>query len=333
MGVWRDRAEALGVSALLHALFVGGGVVLVFGAGDVGEGPVAVDTSERVESVSFFAPMLTEVPPLEFVASDVEVVDALVDEVDAVELALDALLVLPDSADSGLEQSFAAGGSEETFVGGADEAWSASSMAVEVSLPSEVSLAGSKASDARDVVYVVDASGSMVSTMPMVLAVLERSLGGLVPTQRFALLFITDGGYTAYGPGGGEVRLLRATRDELSLAVSWMGSVRAGGLGDPLPALGAALGLSPDAVFVLSKGIEPPAGVEPTESQILAAIDRANPVRADGTRRVAINSVQVISEDRSDVMWSLAQVHGAGAEAFRFVSRDELVSYAEGVAP
>lgn len=331
MGEWRERAGALGVSAAAHAIAVGGAMVLVFG----GASAQSVDSThvdrERVENVSFFVPAYDDSPEIQTL-DDVSTIDIEPPVVDAIDAALDALLEMPEGVDGSDLGAFESTGAADVFGASAADAWGAPTG---VHVPTTVTLAGSTARDARDVVYVVDASGSMVSSMPMVQDVLARSLGGLRPTQRFALLFITRDGYSAYTAGapGSSVRLLRATRDEVSLAADWMRSVRAGGLGNPLPALEAALDLSPDAIFVLSKGIEPPEGVEPTEAQILSALDRGNPVRSDGTRRIAINAIQIIREDRADALWSLAQIHGAGRESFLFVSREELESYAKGVAP
>ncbi len=194
----------------------------------------------------------------------------------------------------------------------------------------DVRFAGLGASNARDVVFVVDASGSMVSTFPVVLAELERSVRRLEPTQRFQILFFGPSGQVAArhpaDPADGVrmIRLIRATTRNVAHALAWARSVLPSGSSDPIGALELALGLEPDAVFVLSREINGVGEWLPTRPEILSRIDSLNPVdQRNGRRRVLIKTIGLIDEDRSGVLEALGAAHG-GEDGYNFISREEL---------
>jgi|GEM_PF-462279 len=195
--------------------------------------------------------------------------------------------------------------------------------------------AGLAAGDARDVVYVVDGSGSMLTTLPDVLDRLRQSIAGLHPTQRFQLIVfqtVTDelGATTTYitppvRSGAGRLRLLPASSDMKASVDAWLArSVKPRGRSNPTDALRAALNLKPDAIFLLSSRITDREGGSFDADELLAWLEKANPVDLKtGRRRVLIQTVQVLDQDPEELLRKIAQTHG-GPSGYNYISREEL---------
>jgi len=243
-------------------------------------------------------------------------------------LSLSELLAKLLPAGGGEEMERAAGSVEE------------SGLAQSRRLP-DVMFAGSGASNARSVVYVVDASGSTVSTFPMIRSELRRSLVKLGPTQQFQVIFFGPGrgGYLAAehpsdreagregGGGGGGVRtirLIRATGGNVEGVLGWVESVTPSHRSNPIAALEMALGLKPDAVFVLSTAITGLGVWEPDRAALLAQIDALNPVKASSGRRgVVIKTIQMMEDDPAGILRAIGEAHG-GKDGYKFLSRREV---------
>lgn len=184
-------------------------------------------------------------------------------------------------------------------------------------LPGGVEFAGLGASTARSVVYVVDASGPMVSSLPDIMDELDRSVSRLTASQRFGVV-----AFRAIEGGGGVESfmpvLVRATPQAKKELREWARSIEPTGRSSPLAGVRAALGLKPEAVFLLSRGIERSGGgawdlgLEAT----LAELDRLNPVdRRTGRRRVVIKTIQFLDEDPTGTMQRIGEEHGGSIGA------------------
>lgn len=210
----------------------------------------------------------------------------------------------------------------------ADPLAGASSEAVQERRVPDVRFAGLGASNAVDVVYVIDASGSMIATFPVVLDFLERSVSRLSRTQRFQFVFFGPEEYVA-APHPGDVqegvrstRLIRATPDNVASALAWARDVLPSGRSNPVRALQTALSLRPQAIFVLSNTITGLGAWEVDKDALLKQINALNPVRADGRRDTVIKAVQFLEEDPAGVLRALAEAHG-GPDGYKFISREE----------
>lgn len=193
----------------------------------------------------------------------------------------------------------------------------------------EVRFVGVGAANARSVVYVVDASGPMVSSFPMVKERLLASVDRLRPTQRFGVVAfrriaapagvpLGGGGAGGDEPNGVEVfspRLVRATTGAKARLREWLDGIDARGRSAPLDGLRAGLALKGDAVFLLSRGIERSGGgvwglgLEAT----LAELERLNPANRRGERPATIKAIQFLDEDPTGIMRAIAARHGGGA--------------------
>lgn len=204
----------------------------------------------------------------------------------------------------------------------------AASAVMERRLP-EVRFAGLGVSNATDIVYVVDGSGSMVSTLPVVMEYLRRSVSRLGRTQRFQVIFYGREDYSA-APHPGDVqegvptmRLIRATPENVRQVVEWMSRVIPGGRSNPIPALKRALWLKPDAVFLLSNVITGVGQWEADKATLLKEIDALNPIEArTGRRKTVIKTIQFLEEDPAEILKSIGEIHG-GEGGYKFIPRAE----------
>lgn len=183
---------------------------------------------------------------------------------------------------------------------------------------------------ARRIVYVVDASGSMVSALPIVVRELRRSIEQLGPGQWFDVIFFKGGGYET--PTGltdvPEGALIRATPANRRAVFRWLQSVGPGFQSDPTPAIEHALSQRPDIVFLLSKGLldagMPASTLDSARSTLLSSLDALNPVVGDdGRRRTTIKVIQFFDADPGGVLQAIGRTHG-GEGGFSFISRKEL---------
>lgn len=194
----------------------------------------------------------------------------------------------------------------------------------------DVEFVGLGASNARDVVYVVDASGSMIGKMPGVLAELRRSVEGLSSAQRFQVIFFgpsagSNAGFAAAKhPSDPEegvrmIRLIRATRENIGQVLAWASSVFPSGRSNPVPALETALALKPDAVFVLSTAITGLGQWEPDREALLAQVDRLNPADPrNGRRPAVIKTIQFREQDPAGILRAIGLAHG-GEDGYTFI--------------
>ncbi len=184
------------------------------------------------------------------------------------------------------------------------------------------SFVGLTTTNARKIVYVIDASGSMIPTLPIVLQELARSLGALSERQSFGIIFFRRNAALVVPPAG---RLTPATPEARRLALEWIDEhVVPSGRSNPLAALEKALGLEPDVIFLLSENITGSGEFEIDQEDLLDLLDRLNPVdRATGARAARINCVQFLDPDPLDTLRKIAERHG-GPGGYRFLDRAEL---------
>jgi hypothetical protein len=189
----------------------------------------------------------------------------------------------------------------------------------------EVSFAGVRGGDVRRIAYVVDASGSMVGSLSLILDELERSLRGLSSDQQFVLLFFQRNEAVAAPPGD---RFVPASAEQIDRTLRWARQrIVPAGRSNPMKALESALRLRPDAIFLLSTSITGSGQFEIDQQELLRRLDRANPADGSGRRRSQIHCIQFLDPDPLDTLRRISGTHG-GPGSYRFLSRAEL-----GVAP
>ena len=195
---------------------------------------------------------------------------------------------------------------------------------------SRAEFAGLGASEARDIVYVVDASGSMITALPDVLTELRRSVSRLHPTQRFAVVLMqpdrASGDSVTVAPLLPNMRkpiVVDATSRTKRVLDEWLRTVRAGGPSNLLAGLQAALAMRPDAVFVLARISEADL-VDADLGDLLGELERLNPADADGDRRTTIKTIQFLEIDPIQTLRRIGNAHGGGADGYTFLTLEDL---------
>ncbi|MEM8781427.1 MAG: hypothetical protein AAGE65_01105 [Planctomycetota bacterium] len=142
----------------------------------------------------------------------------------------------------------------------------------------------------RRTVYLLDASGSLLDTLPFAIEELYRSVRTLDARQHYAVVFFNGDGVLEAAPGG----MQPASRAHLSETLTWLeprlDHVRAKGRPDAAAALAHALALQPDTIVLLSDGVtglRDPAG---DRRRLVTLLERLG-------RGVRVHTVQFIDPD------------------------------------
>jgi hypothetical protein len=182
------------------------------------------------------------------------------------------------------------------------------------------------------VVYVVDASGAMTSSLKFVKEELARSIARLDASQSFQVVVFRelpgtkDGDGFEMPPSSGN-RLMAVTNESRVSSTAWLAGIQPGGRSDPLAGLTAALKLKPDLIFLLTRSIrrsgataEWGAGTAAT----LEALDKLNPVGRNGLRPTVIKAIQFLDEDPTGLLPAIADTHGDGEGSYKVLRQDEV---------
>jgi len=167
---------------------------------------------------------------------------------------------------------------------------------------------GMTTSNARRIVYVIDASGSMIRSLQIVIEELTRFF------QRNDAVMVPPTG-----------RLTQATVEAQLRTLKWIDDhVIPAGRSNPLTAIERALAFKPNVIFLLSENITGSGEFEIDQEDLLNLLDELNPIEARfGRRRTQINCIQFLDPDPLDTLRRIADRHG-GPGGYRFLSRAEL---------
>jgi hypothetical protein len=148
--------------------------------------------------------------------------------------------------------------------------------------------------NARKVVFMIDASGSLIDTMPFVIAALKESIAKLSEEQQFTVLFFQGSRVIEAGGAG----LKKATFDNRRRVTQWLdpeqGNVVPGGGAQPLDAFKVALAYRPDLIFVLSDDITGTRSHQIDQRELLAGLEQIRQT----SPRTRINTIQFLYPDQ-----------------------------------
>jgi hypothetical protein len=188
--------------------------------------------------------------------------------------------------------------------------------------PSEASFITAGATDAREIIYVVDASGSAISAFPDIVARLQDSIAALHPSQRFQIILLrrTDGkpyDFLRVPPALQAPIPVDAIPENVAAAAEWLERIVPGGPSDLPAALSAATRTRARAVFVLARMTTADLPAPPAD-QLIATLDRLDP-----DRRTTIHTMQMFEPDPTGLLPALARARG-GPGAHTLVTLDDL---------
>jgi len=165
--------------------------------------------------------------------------------------------------------------------------------------------------NARTIVYCVDASGSLVDTLPFVIDELKNSLRKLIPEQRFAVIFFqaNEALYPFRGLRPATPQNIRAASD-----VMCSDAVVPHGSSNPEQAITQALSYRPDLIYILSDNITGKGQYAIDREELLELISKTKQAR--GATNTRINTIQFLYPDPLGTLKTVAEEHDG---RYRFV--------------
>lgn len=179
---------------------------------------------------------------------------------------------------------------------------------------------GIQGGNARTLVYLVDASGSLADTLPFVLDELRSSIRKLVPEQRFTVIFFQRN--EAIEVPRPHMGLKKATEETKRAVIDWIdpqaNNIVPGGASNPEAALERGLQLRPDLMFIISDNITGQGQYAVDQHQLLSLIGQTKQRRGASTM---INTIQFLYPDPLGTLKKIAQAHGG---KYKFVGPQRL---------
>lgn len=126
------------------------------------------------------------------------------------------------------------------------------------------------------VVYLIDASGSQVDTLPFVQQAVQQALRTLRPDQSFTVIFFNGKSVTEAAPVGMKAATTAAVTETDRFIDPQAGRIVAAGRPDARGAIRRALAYQPDTVVLLSDGLTGRRDPLGDRAGLLALIDTAN---------------------------------------------------------
>ena len=161
--------------------------------------------------------------------------------------------------------------------------------------------------NATRIVFLCDASGTMLVSFPMLRQELYRTLEKLQPIQFFNVIFFhgnRDGSSVVESIEGFPGSLVAATADNKSKAYTWIKSYGPEGNTDPFPAIEKAFAMKPQLIFVLTDGFDNVSSYD----AVRAAFKKAN---SDGQVKVNTILLQTTADpDLEDILKKIAEDNG-----------------------
>lgn len=164
--------------------------------------------------------------------------------------------------------------------------------------------------NARKIVYLVDASGSMTDAVDRLKAALVASIDKLVPIQEFNIVVFRDEDVLVLQKNG----MVRASTENRQKAFQWIAdNYYVSGKTDPMPAIKASFALRPELIYVLTDGFDQIASFDALKDEFR---------KQNAGNKVKVNTLLIRSRNEPElerVMKEIADQHGG---VFKAVERN-----------
>ncbi|MEX0776904.1 MAG: hypothetical protein WD042_14460 [Phycisphaeraceae bacterium] len=175
--------------------------------------------------------------------------------------------------------------------------------------------------NARHIAFLIDASGSLIDTLPFVIGELKRTVNDLTDAQTFTVIFFQAGKPIEVPRPG----LKKADAKTKEFVLNWIdtkaGNVVPQGRTSPIEAIKLALRYKPQLLYILSDNVTGRAQYELSQAEVVAEVKKAN---AGGTK---INTIQFLYKDPLEsygMQPTLELISKESGGVYKFVSADEL---------
>jgi hypothetical protein len=165
--------------------------------------------------------------------------------------------------------------------------------------------------NARQIVFVCDASGSMLNKMASLKDQLQKAVGGLKPIQSFNIVFFQDQKCVALDKS----QLISADATNKRNAYKFLDDVTTSGTTDPIPGLTVAFAQHPQLVYLLTDGDFP------DNKAVKAKIAELN-----HDHKVKINTIAFVNSQDTDTdfLALLQEIAKESGGTFKHVAENEL---------
>jgi hypothetical protein len=161
---------------------------------------------------------------------------------------------------------------------------------------------------AKRVVFIGDATGTMISKMKYQVAELAKAIDALDPaTQAFGVVVFTDGGAVK---AVDTAKLLPATPANKAKVADFLAGLNARGTTDPLPAIQLAFKLRPEVIYFLTDG---EFNNLRTYKQVLAEVARLN-----AGKKVVVHTILLETYDKEGEV-ALKKMATDNGGTFRYI--------------
>jgi len=165
--------------------------------------------------------------------------------------------------------------------------------------------------NARKIVYLVDASGSMIDARERLKAALASSIDKLVPIQEFNIVIFSDGDMVLHQKGS----LVRATTGNKRNAFTWIEEKYVvSGSTEPLGAIRAAFALEPELIYVLTDGFDQIASFDDVKNEF---------VKQNRGKKVRVNTLLIRSRSDPELERVMQEIADSNGGVYKAIERND----------
>lgn len=161
--------------------------------------------------------------------------------------------------------------------------------------------------NARRIVFLCDASGSMLSVFPALQRQLRQSIDQLRPIQSFGLVIFSENARTL------SQNLIMGNPDNKRKAFEFVGQQSAAGGTRPSAGIQAAFAMNPELIFVLTDGFD-----QGDPKEVLEQFRRLNK-----DKRVKVNTIRIRAAEDPELVKLLKTIAEESGGTYREVDKDD----------
>ena len=165
----------------------------------------------------------------------------------------------------------------------------------------------------RKIVFICDATGTMITKLTVLKKELLNTIGALQPgVQSYNIVFFLDAGNVSVADEKG---LMTANEDNLRKTQKWLEDVTPIGSTNPIPAIEKAFTFAPDVVYFLSDG---EFNNLKTYDEVIAAVRKGNV-----GKRAVVNTILFETAD-AEATRAMERIAAENGGAYTFVREDDI---------
>ncbi len=165
--------------------------------------------------------------------------------------------------------------------------------------------------NATRIIWIVDASGSLIDTLPFVIKELKRAVNDLNEKQQFTIIFFQNNSAIEVEPRGwksASTDMRKRVSDFISLDAM---KIIPHGATNPTAAIRQAMAYKPQLVFLLSDNITGKGKYEVDRDELLKLFNESN-----RDKKIVVNTIQFLYPDPLNTLADISKENGPGIHKF-----------------